>query len=60
MNIKKRKAETEKKFDELKKRREDLIENGKKLQAQLNEVDVELTKLQGEFRLIQSLEKDKK
>jgi len=60
MNIKKRKAETEKKFDELKKRREDLIENGKQLQAQLNEVDVELTKLQGEFRLIQSLEKDKK
>lgn len=59
MDIKKRKAETEKKFDDLKKRREELIGNGKQLQTQLNEIDMELTKLQGEFRLIESLEKEK-
>jgi len=59
MDIKKRKAETEKKFDDLKKRREELIGNGKQLRTQLNEIDMELTKLQGEFRLIESLEKEK-
>lgn len=60
MDIKKRKAETEKKFDDLRKRREMLIENGKQLQTQLNDIDRELTKLQGEFRLIESLEKESK
>lgn len=44
-----RKAEMEKQFDVLKKQRGTVIEQGKNLQRQLNEIEVRLTQMQGAY-----------
>ena len=56
MDIKKRKVDVEKKFDELNKERETLVESGKQIQQKLAEIETEKTRLQGEYRLLQEME----
>ncbi len=51
------KEETGKAFDELKKKREELITKGKEFQTQLNQLDIELIRLQGEYRSIEKMAK---
>ena len=58
--VKNKKEECEKKFEEIKGKRIKLVDDFKKVQTtfqtQLNELDTELVKLQGEFRAFESLE----
>ena len=56
MDIKKKKVDVEKKFDELNKERETLVESGKQIQQKLAEIETEKTRLQGEWRLLEEME----
>jgi chromosome segregation ATPase len=54
-NLKQRIKEAEDKFNELKVKREKLLEQGRILQRQISEVDQEQLRLQGEYRALQKL-----
>ena len=61
MDIKKRLKELEGEFDQLKKTREGLVEEAKKLQQQLTEVDNQIIQKQGAYQELQKMqEKPKK
>lgn len=58
MDIKKKKAEIEKKFDELNKEQNTLVENGKQIQSKLAQINEEKIRLQGQFQLVEEMSKE--
>jgi chromosome segregation ATPase len=53
--IEKQVAEAEKNFDLLNERRAKLIDQGREVQRQVNELDAELLRLQGDYRALKAL-----
>lgn len=59
-NIEKRLKESEVRFNQLKEKRDQLLEQGKLLQRQISEIDQEQLRLQGDYRALKALMEEPK